>query len=170
MPTANELTAIGENSLACVIGRTGGYRLWAARLGLPLKNTETHRGNRIEDVVADFLKGAGFEVERQTTKAPFDLLVDGVRVDVKSGSATGACGAHTFGSMKVPATCDMYIACLVDGRNHVLSMYFIPAECARVRTLSITVKGKCKYDRFKGAVDELRKMSERMERMASDAK
>jgi len=45
-------------------------------------------GMEIEDKVADILTNMGFEVERQYVSAPFDLLVNGHRVNVKSAASS----------------------------------------------------------------------------------
>jgi len=158
MPTANELRRIGRMDLAMAVSRSGGFRSWAGRIGVELKGTETHRGNSVEDAMVGHLEKLGFRVDRQSTRAPFDLLVDGVKVDVKSGSQTGPSGAHTFGSMKIPATCDLYLACFVDGIGRIFSRYFIPASEARVVTLSIRPFGKGKYERFREAHSEIVKL------------
>lgn len=160
MPSRNELASTGAGPLANYLTRNGGILSWAARVGARLKWTETHRGLDVQLKIAEELRGRGFQVKQQATRAPFDLLVDGVRVDVKSARFTryrGSSGyvqGHIFALNKVPATCDLYLCCGVDESNGILWRYYIPAEHARIRTLTISPTGK-KYLRFKEAVDEL---------------
>jgi len=148
MPSANELRALGQNALAMAVSRRGGFRYWAERLNLPLKGTETHRGQAVETHVAAYLVGLGFDVKSQTTRAPFDMLIDGcVRVDVKSARygdyirkdarkrTPQRTKGFAFGLNKVPPTCDLYVLCGVDEGNTVLWRYFVPATEARVRML-----------------------------------
>lgn len=166
MPSRNELADNAMESLANYLTRNGGMAAWAERVGARLKWTETHRGQAVQRAVAVELLEMGFDVKEQTARAPFDLLVDGVRVDVKSAkyseyrnSHTGTyVRGHVFALNKVPATCDLYLCCGVDESNAIMWRYYIPAEHARVRTLTITPTGK-KYTRFREAIDELRALS-----------
>lgn len=162
MPSANELRGQGRNDLACAISRRGGFKSWADRLGVGLKGSETELGQRVEREVAAWLEGEGFDVRRQTTRAPFDLLVNGHRVDVKSAHYTEyrKQGAEfnifgwVFGLSKVPATCDVYLlVCLSDSDEH-MRRYIIPAAAAQVQTITITERGK--YEPFRDALDHLR--------------
>ena len=96
-----------------------------------------------------FLEALGFHVERQTTKAPFDLLVGEVRVDVKRArySEYGATRGFIFQLHKVPPTCDVYLLCCVDGAGVVLDRYYVPASEAAVQTITITKCGK--YEKYR---------------------
>lgn len=161
MPSASELRAIGRNDLACAISKRGGFRLWAETLDLALKGTETHRGLEAEDVEIEFLKSKGFQVKRQTTRAPFDLLVNGWRIDVKSGkpsvygnSKTKVYVGWIFRLAKVPATCDFYLLVCQDKSGSIERRYLIPAGAARITMLTITPCGK--YEGFRDAFDQLR--------------
>lgn len=160
MPTAKELQRAGRNDLACAIVRFGGFRQWATDLGLALSGAETHVGQGEEERTAEYLRGEGFTVERQTCKAPFDLLVDGVRVDVKAARPTmlRTTRAHVFALNKVPPTCDFYIMVGLDEDGAVLWRCFVPAMAAQKRTISVCGSGK--YEVFKGALGELRRLTE----------
>jgi hypothetical protein len=166
MPSMPELTRAGHGRLANAITRSGGSMAWAKTIGMPLKESETRRGQAIEAAIADELRSLGFSVERQSTRAPFDLLVDGVRVDVKSGkygeykhkNGTLVRG-HVFALNKVPATCDLYLLVGVDGENRPLWRYYIPASEAQVRTITITPTGK-RYAAFKDDIAHLTRLIE----------
>jgi len=162
MPSTAELQDRGRNDLACVISRRGGFRSWASVLGVQLKGTETHRAMEVEDMVESKLVGAGFKVQRQTTRAPYDLLVNGHRVDVKSarpgvyGKGRGHRHRYVgwmFHLAKVPATCDHYFLVCQDKDGEVVRSYVVPADEARVTMLTITPDGK--YERFRDALDLL---------------
>lgn len=159
MPSATELKGMGKGGLSCVISRRGGYKLWAKRLKLKLKGTETHRAQVWEGREVKFFEGHGFEVERQTTKAPFDLLVNVVRVDVKSATWTryekdeglGSVQGYVFAGLKRGRDCDVFDLICVAGRS-VIARFLVPATEAKVVTLTITpltLEGKGKYSRFR---------------------
>lgn len=86
MPTANELRANGQNSLACAVARGEGYAAWAKRLDLTQKGTETHWGQRWELHEKRWLESRGATVQKMPTRHPFDLAVNGARVDVKASN------------------------------------------------------------------------------------
>ena len=151
MPTAPELRAAGRDDLAGRISRTQGFRWWAKRLGLTLKGTSTHFGQQWEHIEADRFTAMGFDVQKQTAGAPFDLLVNGYRVDVKASRLTNSCTApaHASSGLKRGEFCDFFhIVCIGDGYVRRLT---IPSESARVHTLMLgmsTFDGRGKYSRF----------------------
>jgi hypothetical protein len=163
MPSKNELSAMKKESLASSITRHGGYRAWALRMSLSLKNTETARGQIIEDAICLFLAEQKFVVERMTTRAPYDFFVNGhLRIDVKSAQY-GEYGHDHYSkgfvfalNKKIP-TCDLYILCGVNKGNEILWRYFIPASQARITILTITPHGK--YTRYRNNIHVLTTMA-----------
>jgi hypothetical protein len=153
MPSANELRDVGCNSLACAVVRRGGFRVWAKRLGLEQKGTETHRGQKWERQEAVYFRSIGFEVEEQLTRASFDLLVNGKRVDVKSSSFNDR-GWYQFGSIKCGSDCDFFdLVCV--GNNKFLARFIIPSSIVKIKTISMmpnTLRGIGKYAAFRNAV------------------
>ncbi len=138
MPSANELHEEGQNDLACAISRHGGFRAWAKRLGVKQKGSETHRGQKWERHEAAFFKELGFDVEEQTTKKPFDLLVNSHRVDVKSAkwSDYGKVRGFIFSGLKRGVDCDFFdLVCVFNGV--FFTRFVIPSADARVKTITI---------------------------------
>jgi hypothetical protein len=141
MPTHSEV----PNTLSSVIARRGGYAGWADRLGLQSKASETLLGRGIEGVVSTELRSRGHTVERQTVKAPFDLLVNGVtRIDVKAANygewahrnGTMVRG-YVFAGLKRGKDSDVFIlACLRDEKP--FAYFVVPAPAATVHTVTIT--------------------------------
>lgn len=165
MPSTLDLSVRGRNDLSCQISKRGGFRAWAKLIGFEQQDSESKLGAAGEDNAIDLLRSLGFEVERQTARAPFDLLVNGVRVDVKTGRLFDSYGtsnpgvrAFIFALNKVPATCDLYLLNCVTGDGSVLDRYFIPASEAKVRTISIMASGRGKYERFRGCHEEISKL------------
>jgi hypothetical protein len=155
MPTATELRARGRNDLACAVGRSGGFRYWAKKCKAVLKVCETVQGQRVEAEVAEWLRDQDFEVRRMTTKAPYDLRVNRLRVDVKSGHWTESSSGWVFHlGKKDPPRCDVYVVVCLDDLDRHMRRYVIPADRARVQTMTITDHGK--YEHYRDAIEHLR--------------
>lgn len=163
MPSAGELRRVGRNDLACAVSKRGGFRTWASRLGLGQKGTETHRGQKWERREATLFRSMGFEVVEQSTRAPFDLLVNGYRVDVKSSSWRdyGYVKGYLFNGIKGGGDCDFFDLLCLDG-DSILHRFVVPATVAKCKTLTISlssVSGKGsrkKWHEYKDATDLLR--------------
>src|SRR5690606_3116975 len=153
MPSGPELHAAGRADLAAQIARRGGFKRWAERLGLAQKGTETHWAHRWEESEARFFRSLGADVERMSTRHPFDMLVNGHRVDVKASrwhEYAGRVRGYTFAGLKRGAHADFFDAvCIKDGV--VAARFVVPAESARVMTLHLSpcdLEGGGKYGRF----------------------
>ncbi len=152
MPSANELRASGANDLACAISRRGGFSGWAEKMGLKQKSSDTHRGQKWERHEADFFRSLGYLVEEQTAKAPFDLLVNGLRVDVKSSKLTRH-GFYQYGGIRNGEGCDLFDLLCIDGG--VKARVLVPsskANVAKICMMPATLDGLGKYGAFVGAV------------------
>lgn len=144
MPSAPELRSLGLNALACRLSRDGGWVKWAKRLDLERRQSETVRGQAWEEYVADVLRSAGHQVQRQTTKAPYDLLVNSsVRINVKSArwSEYGACKGHFFGLGASWKKCDAFALVKVDGST-TPQVLWVPSHELKQQTLTLTVRNQ----------------------------
>jgi hypothetical protein len=106
-------------------------------------------------------------VERQRTKAPFDLLVNGLRVDVKvakwtsyrlvrEGRPSGHVRGFTFTGLRAGCRCDYFD--LVCGHGRRVRRFIVPAAVVRVDTLTITrasLGGVGKYAAFRDGLSAL---------------
>lgn len=144
MPSVPELNALGAGQLANQACRTLGMRGWADRLGAEPKDSETRMGQRWEAYVFTMLVGEGFNVSRQTTKAEFDLLVNGsIRVNVKSArwneypTKTGVCSGYFFGIGKSWERCDLF-ALVADDGSESPRVLWVPAAEAQQQTITLT--------------------------------
>lgn len=117
------------------------YRGWANRLGLETKKSETLFGHEWEAYIHGLLVATGYASERQSTKAPFDILVDGrVRLNVKAARwhAYGPCRGFFFGIGKTWQRCDAFALVKVsDGPPEVL---WVPSSEAQQQTITLTGK------------------------------
>lgn len=141
MPTANELRCAGRNDLAMQISRRGGFVHWAKQLGLATRNSQTSMGQRWEDHVCSLLKQHGHSVERQTTKARFDILVDDrVRVNVKSAhwNTYGACKGFFFGIGDTWASCDLFALVPIESDDRLPRVLWVPWHEARQQTIALS--------------------------------
>ena len=153
MPSANELRKHKENPLAVIISRRGGYVAWAAKLGVALKGTATHRGQQWERHEATYFRRRGWTVEPQSTKAPFDLLVNGVRVDVKSAlwHEYGVSRGYFFAGVKRGVDCDVLDLVCHDG-TCVLARFIVPTSAGVGSMITITplsLKGDGRFASYK---------------------
>jgi hypothetical protein len=142
MPSRSEILKVFDNNstLHNKIVRTGGYRKWADALNLEIKESETKTGQDFEEIAMDLLIGRGFEVEKMTTKHPFDLLINKtVKIDVKSGRPYLLNGSrcHSFGINKKQGSCDIYIILALDETDNIERTFIIPSHHLKVTTLSI---------------------------------
>jgi len=153
MPSLKELQAQGRNDLSCAIVRQGGYRKWAGLMGVPQKGHNTHRGQKWERHEASFFRGLGMDVEEQATLAPFDLLVNGYRVDVKTSTLKfpGKCarnGWYQFGSTKMGSDCDAFdLLCI--GGDAVVARFVVPSAfiggASSITLVPSALDGRGKY-------------------------
>lgn len=161
MPTAEELKSIGKNSLHCKISRTKKYSGYAKELGLSLKSCDTRTGNHYEEYAESIIKLRGYQVERMTTKHPYDLLInDNVKIDVKSAKPTYMRDSrvHTFGISKRQPTCDIYMCIAISEVNEIERLLIIPSKELKIVTLCIGKESK--YNKFIDRWDYLNKYIE----------
>lgn len=156
MPTVPELQSIGLNGLACKVAKTKGFRGWARHLGLGIKQTCTSLGQSTESRIADELRAFGRDVQRQSSGAPYDLLVDGrVRVNVKSARwrEYGACRGYFFGIGDTWRRCD--VLALVGIGGPAPRTLWVPSSEARQQTITLTLKHRLNKFSGMGVLDPL---------------
>lgn len=135
MPSAREAKEMyGGHGLSVAIGKHGGYKYWADRLGLEQKHSETKLGLIGERHIAEVLFKRGHIVEMTPAKHPYDILVDGcVKIDVKTAneSLIKGCPVHAYRLAKREHTCDFYIFYEADTEK----IYVVPAHkcCGQVQ-------------------------------------
>ena len=85
MPTRAELhTALGDSSLYNKIAKTGGFSLWAKKLNLAEKSSDSSKGWKYELVVKGLIESeCKLSAELSTVKHPYDIYAGvGVKIDV----------------------------------------------------------------------------------------
>lgn len=145
MPSKPELIKDGRNDIGSALTRYKGMKYWSERIGLPLKQSETTKGNKYERITAMILEDMGHRVKEMTTKYPYDLLVnENVKVDVKVSSPGDIKGwrCHTFRPSKEYPTCDLYICIALDESEKIEKVFIIPSKFAQVTTLCIGAESK----------------------------
>lgn len=162
MPSSNECILVtGNLGLSCCIDRHGGFYKIANKLGLKVKNCETTTGKGFEKIAKEMIEDKGYEVERMTTKYPFDLLVNNkVRIDVKSCRPFWANESrmHVIGLNKKYATCDLYLIYALDEEDKPERTFIIPGCDLKITTLSIGKNSK--YNIYLNRWDLLKKYND----------
>lgn len=161
MPSSTEIISHKGNVLHNNICRSGGYRVWADKLGLALKESETQLGQDYELTVINILKNKGFTTKKMTTGHPFDLLInDTVKTDVKVSRphlSHDTCRIHSFGINKKYGSCDIYIIVALDEKDNIERLLIIPSHLLRVTTLCIGENSK--YNKYLNRYDYIEKYS-----------
>lgn len=88
-----------------------------------------------------------------------------MRVDVKAAhysakvgggkNALDAPGGYVFALRGAAPLCDLYLLAMLDAADAVAAWFFVPSTAARVQTITLTIRGACKYDRYRDAFVEL---------------
>ena len=149
MPSKSEIESVVGSGLSIKISRTGGFKYWADKLNLEMKESETKLGKKYEQYVTDLLKNKDYEVERMSTQHPYDLLINrNIKVDVKiSNLYRGNSGEfHTFNLGKHNHNCDIFICiCVTD--NKIVKTLIIPSKfLMKISQLSVGIHSI--YDKF----------------------
>lgn len=150
MPSKSEIELVTKNTaLTNKISKTGGFYKWAERLKLKIKNSETKLGYDYELEIRDRLRSKGYKVETTWCRHPYDLIVnDSIKIDVKVAKPyfNEKVGRfHTFNLEKLPHTCDIYIAIVLDEEDIEEKVLIIPSKnICNIRQLSIGKKSE--YD------------------------
>lgn len=152
MPTSGDLRAIGRNDLALAASRRGGFPYWAEKLNLPLKGEKTQFGLAIEEKICSWLREQGWNAVRQGRRAPFDILVNKVRIDVKAAKFTSyATDYHyrqegfVFNTKK--NRCDLFLLCLCASDWSIQHKFFIPSAVVP-STITISSVARTKYSKY----------------------
>ncbi|MFJ7665278.1 hypothetical protein ACIQXW_23250 [Lysinibacillus sp. NPDC097162] len=161
MPTGPELLMIDRSYLHSRLQRTGTYREWSRRLGVPLKSSTTTKGNDCEIFIAKKLISMGHVVENMTARFPYDLLVDSdVKIDVKCANKYKdkySFDAWTFNLAKARPTCDIYILVAYNEDQTINRELVIPSKFLHQKTVSLG--GKSTYDVYHEAYDYVNQYS-----------
>jgi hypothetical protein len=163
MPSAKEIIRIsGDNRLTNAIAKHGGFRHWASKIGLPMKETDTLFGWMFEDVAKELLEKEDFSVEKTPCKFPYDLLIDGsVKINVKaSRKYIGNAGNfYAFNLERKFPACDIYFLCCVNSGNVVDRFYIIPSSIVPHNCQISIGEFSSKYDKYIGRIDVIKKYS-----------
>lgn len=150
MPSADKIDEVIHNSsLSNAIAKRGGFRFWAKKLGLKMKDSETKFGKTYEERCFSTLTNLGYDCQYTSTKYPYDILANDVKIDVKSGTLYD-CGHgrfFTFNLAKSKPTCDVYVCYCIE-ENETKKTYIIPSCVLSGKTQLSIGEVKSKYDKF----------------------
>jgi hypothetical protein len=140
-------------------------RRWAAKRA----ESRSARGVDWEARVADLLRARGHAVEPQRPSAPFDLLVDGARVDVKMAVFTEYqlpsrpgywLQGYQFAHLKRGRDCDAFVLVCATSETEARGYFVVPATDARVTRVTIMASafdGRGKWAPYLDAWHHLRR-------------
>ena len=140
-------------ALSIAIERNGGFHYWANKLGLKQNKSETRFGNIYEQECLRYLTDHKYNGEAMTTKYPYDIFVDGVKIDVKASNLFKCNHGvfYTFNLEKKYPTCDIFVAYCIENQEQIKKVYVIPSIVLQGKTqLSIGEKTSI-YDRYLNA-------------------
>lgn len=167
MPSSTEFKDIGRTDIHCALSKHPlKYSGWAEKLGIKQKSSDTVKGQKYEVILENILKAKEYEVERMTTKYPYDFVVnEHVKVDVKVGAPHHHFGTrcHTFRPSKKHPTCDLYICIALDEQEEIEKIFVIPSKFAQIVTLNIC--NDSKYNAFIDRWDYIDRYTEFYERL-----
>lgn len=149
MPTASAIrAATGSYALSTAIQKTGGFAAWAARLNVEMTRCDTRFGQFFEEMCCGYLTNCGYECERMPVKYPYDILADGVKIDVKSSTpfSTSNGKYYTFNLEKPFPTCDVYVAYCVTKEKEIKKTYLIPSCRLQGKTQLSIGENRSRYD------------------------
>lgn len=138
-PSNTELCEMGRNDLACQISRRGGFFYWSDRIGIKRRHSDSDFGWAGEHAVAEILRRRGHEVIEDTAiRCPFDLLVDGVKVEVKTArfAQYGSCKGW-FYRIGRKLACDVLVLLQADTQT----CYVMPRWAAPETNITISRDG-----------------------------
>ena len=132
MPTSSEISLVtGSSSLNNKISKSGGFRAWAKRLNLNVKNSETSIGHKYEFEIKEILEKLDYQVQKMTTKHPYDLLInDNVKIDVKVSRCCNNNGFkfYSFNLERKYHNCDIFICVTLDDNELIDKILVIPSK------------------------------------------
>lgn len=160
MPTVKQLHLRNMNDLSCAIARHGGFFHWREKLNLLAQKSETETGRKTEALAHQLFLKHGYEVVKQSTRHKFDFLVNGYKVDIKSGRYSNQSNGHVFITRNLPpvsAGCDFFVLVKLYDDESPKAWFVIPEEIARVHSITLCNTGK--YNSYENRFDLLARHS-----------
>lgn len=153
MPTAAQLVSVGDSSLAQRIARSGGFDMWASKIGASPSQHASRKGWEWEAWVASFAGAMGANVERRSrVKEPWDLKINGRTVDVKVSYGKIVAGGPqwTWRIGRKEHVCEFYVLIAqFDGAPpvpHICPSSVIPLTCTTARLSGWSAKWRYRWD------------------------
>lgn len=148
MPSPSEVyEATGDSKLGNKIAKTGGYRKWAHKLNLSMKDSESRTGIENEFNLKYHLEKMGYKVDKMPTNHPYDLLINNsIKVDVKASKSYNNGNNYSFKiGGKNYHTCDIFICIGLDDNDKPTRYYIVPSNLVpKLTQIVVSVNGKYK--------------------------
>lgn len=152
MPSRSEIERFyGNTALSNVITKKYGWYELAKKLKLAIKESETYRGKKQEQIAKETLISKGYTVEKMPQNFPYDLLINNcVKIDVKASKLYEGKngGFYSFNLERPFPTCDIYLLYLLNNDRTTKNVIVIPSKFVPKNSQISIGAIKSKYDRF----------------------
>lgn len=152
MPSLSETnTFTGNTSLGNRIMKSGGFKYWASKLNVKIKNSNVKFGDKYENEICNKLKCHFDNVERTSVRFPYDILVNGkTKIDVKAsrlfkGGTTGC--FYTFNLESKYPRSDFYIVCCITDNDEIEKILVIPSFVMEGK-VQLSIGKNSVYDKY----------------------
>lgn len=159
MPSKSEMDlALGNSALSNAINKRGGFKVWANKVNLKMKSSDTKLGDEWEYKIKNVLEEMGYKVDKMSTRHPYDLLInDNIKIDIKVSNLTKY-NYFTFNLSKPYHNCDIFICVCVD-ENEILKTLIIPSKILMgIKQLSVGINSE--YDYYNNKYDYIKQYND----------
>lgn len=167
-PTRSELDEVtGNTALTNAVAKGHGFRVWAMKLGVPVKDTNVKFGNMWEYRMMDYLASKGYEVEKMTHKHPYDLLVNEyIKIDVKASKTYDSYNStiHTFDLGSNKHNCDIFILVALDKNEQIDRLLVIPSSDLMGQK-QVVIGKESKYNKYNYKYEVIEKYNKFYQRL-----
>ena len=154
-PTSVQIEGVyHDKGLTNKLSKSGGYRYWAEKMGIPMGVSTSGFGKKFEEIaVDDIFEHTGLTSRFTSSRYPYDLYVaDCIKVDVKVSKryfrfSDSKSWAYTFNLEKEKPTCDIFVLYGVKGSMEIDKTMIIPAVFLSGQT-QVGVGENSKWDAF----------------------
>ncbi len=170
MPSLSETKIFtGNTSLGNRIMKSGGFKHWASKLNVKIKNSTVKFGDKYESEICNKLKCYFDNVERTSVRFPYDIIVNGkTKIDVKASRLfKGHTGFfYTFNLESKYPRSDFYVVCCI-ADNDVIEKILVIPSFVMTGKVQLSIGKMSVYDKYIERWDLIEKHGKMMEGLVS---
>lgn len=168
MPSMSEVKAVThDEKLSNRIIKTGGFKYWAKKLGLGIKDSESYFGGQYETLAKSELLKRFEKVEMTDIRFPYDILInDRTKIDVKASKKyyRFKSFSYNFNLEYEKPRCDFYIAYCVGDLGNVEKVLIIPSFVMTGKK-QLSIGRESAYDKYANRWDLIEKHEKMMQEL-----